>query len=481
LLSPGSSQKQGNGLPTGGNLHPTSGSKGKLTPKKSLFDLLTTSDSSASGTNPANAPSSSGAVNAPPGTAPGSQTNNNAYEVISSQNMYSPAVPAKPAVDEKTFMDLDDDDDSDNEEKKKPIITSTASAKSSPVKNKPVEETKPAKQMTTSLSQQQQDVSYAASQQQKQQEALQENKEIVIETNANADHDLPAPHIAAANNQLSKLQIYYNLDDELLFSLDNVSRQPIFYAAANGHIEILKYYSTLCQHNPSKLLDILYHVDSYGDCLLHAVSSSGNVDCVQFLLDKEYELLNSKFVTTKQASSSSIHLGEPQPSKLVTMRNSTGMTATHLAHDDNVLSVLAAYGSNMNAKDYYQRTPLFIACAMNKASCVEYFIANCLDINEETENILLIKDYRGDTPLHAAACNNSVESLLQLLQCGIDPRLMNQQGLKAIDLAIRNKHFKCQHILAEYYLHYCTSSEFDSVLFLAALEVSIMMYATIRK
>ncbi len=55
---------------------------------------------------------------------------------------------------------------------------------------------------------------------------------------------------------------------------------------------------------------------------------------------------------------------------------------------------------------------------------------------------------------------------------GIDPRMTNDLGLKAVDLAVRNGHAKCREVLAEYHLHYCTSSEFDSVLFLATLEVS---------
>ena len=46
-------------------------------------------------------------------------------------------------------------------------------------------------------------------------------------------------------------------------------------------------------------------------------------------------------------------------------------------------------------------------------------------------------------------------------------------GLKAVDLAIRNKQEKSRDLLAEYHLHYCTSSDFDSVLFLKTLEVSL--------
>ena len=37
-------------------------------------------------------------------------------------------------------------------------------------------------------------------------------------------------------------------------------------------------------------------------------------------------------------------------------------------------------------------------------------------------------------------------------------------------MAIKNKHKKCKELLAEYHLHFSTSCDFDSVLFLAALE-----------
>ena len=117
---------------------------------------------------------------------------------------------------------------------------------------------------------------------------------------------------------------------------------------------------------------------------------------------------------------------------------------------------------------------------MNREGCAEYLI-ECLDHSDHgaavtvtAEDKLLRKDRRGDTPLHAAACNGAIECLLLLLQHGIDPRLKNLTGLKAIDLAVRNRHKKCKDILAEYHLHYCTSSEFDSVLFLATLEVRLL-------
>jgi hypothetical protein len=50
--------------------------------------------------------------------------------------------------------------------------------------------------------------------------------------------------------------------------------------------------------------------------------------------------------------------------------------------------------------------------------------------------------------------------------------MVNDKGLKAVDLAARNRHARCKDMLAEYHLHFCTSSSFDSVLFFGALEVT---------
>ncbi len=142
------------------------------------------------------------------------------------------------------------------------------------------------------------------------------------------------------------------------------------------------------------------------------------------------------------------------------------MTPAHLACSVECLEVLYKYGSDMAALDCNGRSPLFVACAMNRDDIVEYLI-NALD---QDETSLLIRDNRGDTPLHAAACNGSVDCLLLLLQYGVDPTVLNDAGLKAIDLATKNKQKKCRELLAEYSLHFFTSSDFDSVLFWATLE-----------
>ena len=97
-------------------------------------------------------------------------------------------------------------------------------------------------------------------------------------------------------------------------------------------------------------------------------------------------------------------------------------------------------------------------------------------VEEIVNKYVMQRDYRGDTPLHAAACNNSLSSLLVSLQSGIDPRFFNDRRYTAYDLATKHQHKQCMEVLAEYTLHYCTSSEFDSVLFLKLLEVKCIYY-----
>lgn len=145
------------------------------------------------------------------------------------------------------------------------------------------------------------------------------------------------------------------------------------------------------------------------------------------------------------------------------------MTAAHLADSGEALELLCRHGADLTIRDNQQRTPLFVACALDRLSCAE-FLAETLDHTHDGAAFILAQDERGDTCLHAAACNDSLSCLLLLLQFGIDPRTRDSQGLRAVDLAVRNGHFKCREALAEYHLHYCTSSEFDSVLFLSTLQ-----------
>jgi ankyrin repeat protein len=147
--------------------------------------------------------------------------------------------------------------------------------------------------------------------------------------------------------------------------------------------------------------------------------------------------------------------------------NNMGMTAVHMAQNTACLRPLFDAGCDFSSLDHSGRTPLFVACALNRIDCAQ-FVLDCLD---SPEQYLCLQDSRGDTPLHAAACNGSVDCLLLLLQFAIDPTVRNSKGLQAIDLALKKKQRQCVKMLAEYALHFKTSADFDSQFFLAAVEV----------
>ena len=138
-----------------------------------------------------------------------------------------------------------------------------------------------------------------------------------------------------------------------------------------------------------------------------------------------------------------------------------------MAQNVSCLSALYESGYDFKSLDYSGRTPLFVACALNRIDCAQ-FILDCL---EAPEHFLILQDNRGDTPLHAAACNGSVECVLLILQFAIDPTIKNNKGLAAIDLAVKKKQQHCVKMLAEYTLHYETSADFDSQFLIAAIEV----------
>jgi ankyrin repeat protein len=107
------------------------------------------------------------------------------------------------------------------------------------------------------------------------------------------------------------------------------------------------------------------------------------------------------------------------------------MRASHLAKERRVLELLAERGASMTAEDKQLRTPLFIACALDRwISCSRddptpaaylraprslgcaQFLCEVLDDEADLNH----QDTRGDTPMHAAACNGAMQCLRMLLE-----------------------------------------------------------------
>ena len=252
---------------------------------------------------------------------------------------------------------------------------------------------------------------------------------------------LPAPHAAACRGDVEHLKQLEKVDSSLVTSLDSAGRSPLFYAMAYNNTDVVKY---ILDSYPS----CVHQTDMHGDTPLHAGCSSGSNESVNILVS----MLES--------------IGED-----VNVANNMGMAPMHLAQSADIMNTLYAANADLKVVDNNNRSPLFVAAAMNRTSCVE-FLLDCLGGDDEAMYMI---DSRGDTALHAAACNGASESLLLLLQCGITPLMTNNKGLKAIDLAQKNKQKKCREILAQYHLHFATTSDFDSVLFIATLEVKFTL------
>ena len=127
------------------------------------------------------------------------------------------------------------------------------------------------------------------------------------------------------------------MSDSLLKSLDNVGRTPLFYAVAYNQHEAASF---ITQVAPESVLQ----VDAHGDTPLHAAASGGSARCLELI-----------FRVTRS-------LGE----EIVDPVNKMGMTPAHLAKDSTCMEILYQNGANFSTRDTSERTPLFIAAAMNR-------------------------------------------------------------------------------------------------------------------
>ncbi|CAM9091039.1 unnamed protein product [Phaeothamnion confervicola] len=270
---------------------------------------------------------------------------------------------------------------------------------------------------------------------------------------------LPLEHFAAASGHVDCLRGLAASRPGLPAMIDAARRTPLFYACANGQAAC----ATLLLAAPGGVA-AAGTADANRDTALHAAASSGSASCVYLLLSRGGGANGSG---GSSGGTNGGNSGETSGGVSVAACNAMGMTPAHLAKSREVLEVLLEHGADLNHGDAEQRTPLFIACASNRVEAAE-FLCELLD---SEDGDLGKPDRRGDTPMHAAACNGCTACLLLLLQYGTEPDARNRRGMRPIDLAARRGHSACEKVLLEYQLHHALdNSYFDSVLFLATLE-----------
>ena len=260
--------------------------------------------------------------------------------------------------------------------------------------------------------------------------------EALLKKNADANKygkgSFPAIFYAKDKKVLNMLRSH-NADFNIL--VDNSTR-PLFEAVKSNNSQLV-----------NMLLDNGADVnkkDGNGNTLLYTAISSGYYDLARYLIDNGGKI------------------DEPSGSDRVTPLM---VTLSRQDHDTGFLRYLIFKGANVNARDKFNRTPIFYVdnytneiSKTNITESVEILIENKADINAQDNKgntILHIKpqDYYkiyagynpninmqnndGNTPLHIAAMQDNVS---YILTGSPDKSIKNKKGQTALNIA-ESKHF----------------------------------------
>ena len=196
-------------------------------------------------------------------------------------------------------------------------------------------------------------------------------------------------------------------------AVDKKGRCALFCASANNHVACC---SMLLEAAP----DSVAIEDKRGDTALHAAACNGHAECLQLLLG---------------APGADPNRGDRKGHTPVHLAKSRACLE-HLVHADKV---------DLCRLDKAGRTPFFHACAHSRLDCVALF----LDLDEDCD-VLNYPDSRGDTPLHACACNGQLGAVRLLLETAADPTIRNCLGYLPAYLADCNGHTEVLALLNQY-------------------------------
>tara|TARA_B100001093_G_C26796685_1_gene1001430 strand:- start:810 stop:1616 length:807 start_codon:yes stop_codon:yes gene_type:complete len=219
-------------------------------------------------------------------------------------------------------------------------------------------------------------------------------------------------------DELSERVIYGDLESvRLTVNADNLSAFTkrsdgvplLYFAAANGHKEILTY-----------LLDVGANIDAstdYGSAL-HIATKNGYHEIVQLLLNRGAN------------------------SNLKDNWKQTPLHYTTNNKNDTVVKLLIDAGSDINAKDYKGRTPLHRCKSLSVAKIL---ISVGADVNAA--------DNSGYTPLHWFGHPREIvdgPTVKYLLNNGADPSRLDNLGQNPRQLAVENEQDELVYILDQH-------------------------------
>ena len=186
---------------------------------------------------------------------------------------------------------------------------------------------------------------------------------------------------------------------------------PIHHAASQGNLEEVM---RLMEEN----LEIVDAIDEYDDTALNIASSNGHVEVVSCLLEQ---------------------------GAVVDKKGRDGMTALsgscgkgHL----EVVELLLSRGADPTIGDEIGFTPL-----MNATFEGHVDVVRCLARNKAVRATMDVQDGNGHTSPWLASCLGYTEIVKLLVDAGANPIMADRNGVTSMDIARRNGHDECTHIL----------------------------------
>ncbi|XP_070561431.1 uncharacterized protein [Ptychodera flava] len=227
-----------------------------------------------------------------------------------------------------------------------------------------------------------------------------------IDVNARSKDGITPLHLAAAYGNTDI--VTFLLDHKASSTIRSHYREsPLFWAVAHGNVDVVQL---LVQRGARAELQPHSSLAPQDWNFLHVAASSGHVDMLQYLLDRNFDI---RSVTSREMEMNGYY--------------AKGVTALHLAAGhghQNVVKFLTECGADVNARDTLRCTPLHYASQFGHQHAVQQLLHDRADTDAPDHHLL--------TPLHKAALNGHAEVSEILIHKGA-----------RLDIRASSKHSEC--------------------------------------
>lgn len=200
-----------------------------------------------------------------------------------------------------------------------------------------------------------------------------------------------------------------NTGDNLESSQDDNGYSPLFYAAENGHMEIVKY-----------LIELGVSIDAAGYATqktpLGIAVYNGHIEIVKYLVEKGANIDKKD------------HLGNTILSKSLLLP----VECKDKKKKIEILKYLIEKGADIKERNESGETLIHIAGKAENLDGIDYLLKRGLNIEG--------RNYKEQTPLHYAAHWGKLYGVKYLVEKGADVNAGDRMGSTALDIAKKRRH-----------------------------------------